>query len=197
MEKRLLRLILILFITVSSCSNPVVYYSVWQGNNLFTGGDYQDATTSYLSVYDKGRFTDYISYNLANVYYALGEADAAYNEWEKALEAEDSELLFRTMYNKGVLEFESGKYEQAFDLFKKALKIMPGSREAKINLEHSLKRIDSGTNTAESSVSGADIAGNDELPDDVQRILEFVKKKEADNWKPGDDNTNIPTENDW
>lgn len=197
MEKRLLISITALTILLSSCSNPAVYYSVWQGNNLYAGGEYQDATTAYLSALDKNVFSDYISYDLANVYYALGEADAASSEWERAALTNDNELLFRTLYNRGVLEFESGRYQQAFDLFKNALKIQPANRNAKINLEYSLNRINSSANTAESSAAGAQVADDEGIPNEIQRVLEFVRKKEAVSWEPNEDSSSVTSENDW
>jgi tetratricopeptide (TPR) repeat protein len=197
MEKRLLIIIAVLIVSVSSCSNPAVYYSVWQGNNLYASGEYQDATNSYLSALDKGVFSDYISYDLANVYYSLGEASAALKEWEKAALTRDNDLLFRTMYNKGVLEFESGRYQEAFELFKKALKIQPGNRNAKINLEYSLNRINSSANTAESSAAGAEVTEKKEITNEIQRVLDFIRKKESGSWKPNEEEGSLAPENDW
>ena len=197
MEKIFLTLTAVFILTVSSCSNPSSYYSVWRGNNLFTGGDYQTANTSYLNALNKNVYTDYISYNLANVYYALGEGEAASAEWEKAARSKDDELLFRTMYNKGVLEYESGLYQEAFDSFKHALEIQPGNTNAKINLEYSLSRINSGANAAEASAAGAQVTDEKIVSDEIQRVLEFVKQKEAEAWKSNEDQGTASAENDW
>ncbi len=196
MEKILLVLAAALLF-FSSCSNPTVYYSVWKGNNAFVAGDYQSANTEYLGALDKGTHVDYISYNLANVYYALGEGEAALDEWKTASFTGDPELLFRTMYNKGVLEFERGRYEDAFSSFKKALEINSESRNAKINLEYSLRRMKASANAAEAASSGAEASKKNEIPDKIQRVLQFIKQKDASSWKASTEENIQTGVNDW
>ena len=197
MEKILLAIISALVVLTASCSNPSVYYSVWRGNNSFAAGDYQTANTEYLESLGKEVYTDYISYNLGNVYYALGEGEAAADEWKNASFSRSAELLFRTMYNKGVLEFESGQYQDAFESFKKALEINSESSEAKINLEYSLRRMNASANAAEGSAAGAENTESDEVPDEIQRVLEFIKQKDASEWKSSSEDNVQTGENDW
>ncbi len=197
MEKIFLTIIASSVILIASCSNPSAYLSVWVGNNSFVSGDYQTANTEYLEAMKKNVHTDYISYNLANVYYALGEGEAAAGEWKNAAFSGNPELLFRTMYNKGVLDFETGKYQDAFESFKKALQIKPESMNAKINLEYSLRRMNAGSNAVEGSAAGAQASEKKEVPDEIQRILEFIRKKDAGIWRANGEENIETTENDW
>ena len=197
MAKRVLILLAVITALFTSCSNPGVYFSVWKGNNAFVSGDYQTANTEYLSSLEKEFFEDYISYNLANVYYALGEGEAASEEWKQAAFSGDPDLLFRTMYNRGVYEFESGNYETAFELFRKALEINSGSFDAKINLEYSLRRMNSGANSSESSAAGAQDSGKKEIPDEVMRVLEFIRQKDAGLWTANEEKNVVTGGNDW
>ena len=198
MEKRFLIVFAAVIVFLTSCSNPAVYYSVWRGNNAFVSGDYQTANTEYLSSLDREVFQDYISYNLANVYYALGEGEAASGEWKNAAFTSDKTLLFRTAYNRGVYEFESGNYETAFELFRKALEINPESHDAKINLEYSLRRMNAGANASEGSATGAqESEGDDQVSDEIMRVLEFIKQKDAGLWTANEEKNVITGSKDW
>jgi tetratricopeptide (TPR) repeat protein len=182
---------------LSSCSNPDVYYSVWSGNNSYAGGNYQKANTLYLRALEEDFYAEYISYNLANVYYALGEAEAAYAEWEKAVFTQSKELLFRTLYNRGILEFETGNYQKAFESFKKALELNPDSYNAKINLEYSLRRMNAGSDASASAAAGAETSETTEISEEIQRILEFIKKKDTIIWSAGEEGNVGLGEKDW
>ncbi|MDC7226307.1 MAG: tetratricopeptide repeat protein [Spirochaetales bacterium] len=197
MEKRILIAAAAAAVVLSACSNPAVYFSVWQGNNAFAGGDYQTANTEYLASMEKDVYTDYLSYNLANVYYALGEGEAASAEWKEAAFTSSRELLYRTMYNRGLFEFESGNYETAFDLFRKALEINPESLDAKINLEYSLRRMNAGANSSEASAAGAQNSGSDEVSDEIMRVLEFIKQKDAGIWTANEEENVVTGGKDW
>lgn len=197
MEKTLLIILAVFILLLSSCSNPSVYYSVWKGNNTFDGGDYQTANTAYLKALEHDIYVDYISYNLANVYYALGEGEAASAEWKNATFTGNATLLFRTLYNRGVLEFESGSYQDAFSSFRKSLEINPESMAAKINLEYSLRRMNSGSNTAEGSAAGAEVTEEPETSDEIQRVLEFIKQKDAGLWAVNEEAPVATDERDW
>ncbi|MDC7127062.1 MAG: tetratricopeptide repeat protein, partial [Spirochaetales bacterium] len=184
-------------IILTSCSNPGVYFSVWNGNNAFDRGDYQAANTKYLRALKNDVHTPFVNYNLANVYYALGEAEAAADEWQKSAITKNHELLFRTLYNRGVLEFERGQYQQAFHSFRKALEVQPDSLAAKINIEYSLRRMNASQNPAQKSAAGADVTDDDGLSDEVARVLEFVKQKDSGMWQASEEGSAQTDARDW
>ena len=197
MEKLVLVLTLFFALFISSCSNPAAYYTVWSGNNSFAGGDYQEANTAYLKALQGEVYSSYVNYNLGNVYYALGEGDAAAAAWEKAVFTESRELMFRTVYNRGVLEFETGNYEEAFGSFRDALELKPESLDAKINLEYSLRRMNADADSSQGSASGAGDSGDDSGSDDIKRVLEFIKRKDAGLWSVRDEADTGGGELDW
>ncbi|MBI9107969.1 MAG: tetratricopeptide repeat protein [Spirochaetales bacterium] len=197
MEKFLLAVTTVLILFLSSCSNPAVYYSVWRGNNAFAGGDYQAANTAYLKALESKVHSPYVNYNLANVYYALGEGDAAAAEWEKAVFTSSRELMFRTVYNRGLLEFETGNYEDAFGSFRDALELKSDNMDAKINLEYSLRRMNANVDVTESSAAGAQKSDNEGTSDEIKRILEFIKRKDAGLWSVREENVITTGEKDW
>jgi len=197
MEKFLLAIAVVFILIFSSCSNPSVYYSVWSGNNAFAGGDYQTSNTAYLKALEGDVHSAYVNYNLANVYYALGEGDAASAEWEKAVFTDSRELMFRTVYNRGVLEFETGNYEDAFGSFREALELNPDSLDSKINLEYSLRRMNANVDASETSASGAGSSDDGGSSDEIKRILEFIKRKDAGLYSVREEEITTAGENDW
>ena len=171
-------LILLLF---SSCGQKNAYIEVVKGNYYFGRGMYQASVLSYLDALKEGTRTAWIRYNLGNVYHSLGETDAALGMWKEAEAEQDHELLFAISFNRGTLLYELGKYREAYEEFRHALEIDPARIEAKVNLELSLKKIGGG---GPSSQSRDDQSVK--RRDDPDRVLDYVKKKEATRWKASD-----------
>ena len=126
MEKYFLTgLILSSLFIISSCSNSQVYIDVIEGNYAFSRGEYQEANLAYLNVKGVDLYSEYISYNLGNVYYALGEIDSAFEEWRSIKDESKTEITVRGLFNTGVLLFELSRYEEAYKTFRKVLELDP------------------------------------------------------------------------
>ncbi len=182
MEKYFLTgFLLYLFIIFSSCSNTSAYLDVIEGNYAFSRGEYQEANLSYLNVKDSELYRDYISYNLGNVYYALGEIDSAFNEWQSIEDNIVNKIKIRTFFNEGVLLFELSRYEEAYEIFRKILVLESSNINAKINLEYCIAKMNFNTeNRIDISKSSVE---NLEKTDNVSRVLDFVKRRETNLWK--------------
>ena len=161
-----------------SCNVSTPYVPVLLGNHAFNQGDYQEATVHYLRALDKGQFTQWVQYNLANVYHSLGEFDAALELWNKSLETDSTDLLFAIHYNRGILFYEQGRYEDAFEGFKTALIYDPTYINAKLNLELTLSKLQSGRGVLRRSQQGE----VQELSADSVRIFEYIRRKEEQTW---------------
>ena len=182
MEKYFLTgLILCLILINSSCSNSRVYIDVMEGNYAFSRGEYQEANMAYLNVKEQELYSDYISYNLGNVYYALGEIDSAFEEWGSIDEKSKTEITIRSFFNTGVLLFELSRYEEAYKIFRSILELDPYHINAKINLEYCIQKM----NFTIENRSGIGKTGLEELEktDDVSRVLDFVRRRETNIWK--------------
>ncbi|MFW5800637.1 MAG: tetratricopeptide repeat protein [Spirochaeta sp.] len=176
------------------CSLGEPHISVFQGNYAFGRGGYQEATVSYLRALSHDEYQDIIHYNLGNVYHALGEVNAATDAWETALGGSDPEVLFNVYFNRGVLMYESGKFQESYQSFRDAVRIMPNSIPAKLNLELAYERISS-TRGTRSSSSVTDSGRSRNLNAEEQRILEFVRRREVQSWeRPQQDDSAVP---DW
>jgi len=171
-----------LLFTFTSCNNTSAYLNVVEGNYAFSRGEYQEANLDYLKVNDKKLFRDYLSYNLGNVYYALGEIDSAFTEWHSIDNEPVNDITIRSFFNTGVLLFELSRYEEAFKIFRKILELDSSNVNAKINLEHCIQKMNF---TTENRVNSQDTSMEKfEKAEDVSRVLDFVKRRESHVWKP-------------
>ena len=168
----------------ASCGNSAPSTGVLAGNLAYGRGQYQKAILYYLDAQDAataGR--DVIHYNLANVYFALGEGDAALRSWSAAEDdTDDADLLFRIAFNRGVLYYHRGRYEEAYRSFRRALEIRPSDIDAKVNLEESLSRVRAAVPQPQEQTAPE----GDETAEENERLLDYIRRKEAGAWTAGD-----------
>ncbi|MBN1698002.1 MAG: tetratricopeptide repeat protein [Spirochaetales bacterium] len=172
----------LLFSCLSGCGFKEPILEVLDGNYRFLRGDYTGANISYLKAREKEVYKEWISYNIGNVYNALGETDLAIEELLFATTGEQSELLFRTHFNIGNIYFELGDYEKAVFHFRQSLEAKPNSIDAKINLEIAIDKMEKERalqTNRETQPEKRDVEMTAELID----ILDQAKQKEAMVWK--------------
>lgn len=180
MKIPLLISVAILTLSASSCSNSTPSVKVLTGNMSYARGQYQKSILQYLGADDTVKAgKDVVYYNLANVYYALGEGDAALRSWAEAENnTDDKDILFRVAFNRGVLYYHWGRYDEAYRSFRRALIIKPSDIDAKINLEDSLSRVRSAVQ--QNSTAGQSPEGDGDK--DSRHLLDYIRRKEADAW---------------
>ncbi|MDA3810990.1 MAG: tetratricopeptide repeat protein [Spirochaetaceae bacterium] len=190
MEKRFLKYFLIILFPLifSSCNALEPGLSILVGNYSYQIGEFQQSTINYLNGLETGRYTEWIYYNMGNVYFSLGEGGAAIDVWANVESAEDPELRFRLNFNKGVLFYQLGKYNESYLFFKEALKANPSSLDAKINLELTLGKL-AAPAVENSTGSGEQV--NSINPADTERMLEYIKRKEGELWFSTEKETDI------
>ncbi len=199
MAKAMNRLALAALATASfmfgSCRNGAPSTAVLRGNLTYSRGQYQRSILHYLNAEDTAEAgRDVVFYDLANVYFALGEGDAALRAWSIAEEStDDADLLFRIAFNRGVLHYKRGQYDEAYRAFRQALLIRPADLDAKVNLEESFSRVRS---TVPAEGSDESSGGGNESDADRQRLLDYIRRKEADAWTSMEEPGSIDTR-DW
>lgn len=181
MEKRFLKVLILsaAFILFISCNAMEPGLSVLVGNYSYQVGEFQQATINYVKGLENRKYTEWIYYNMGNVYFSLGEGGAALDVWANVETASDSGLRHKLNFNKGVLYYQLGKYSEAYLMFKESLKADPSSIDAKINLELTLGKL------AAPAVEQRDgNAGPAEIinPAETGRMLEYIKRKEGQLW---------------
>ena len=73
--------------------------------------------------------------NTANALHKLAEYQRALPEYGKAIDGKDLALRAIAQYDRGNTLFRMGRYEDARDAYREALRIDPTDRDAKFNLE--------------------------------------------------------------
>ena len=185
-----------------SCSSRGMI-DVLRGNSAYGRGDYQSALVHYMVALESSEESGWIEFDMANVYYALGEPEAALETWFDARRsasvdsARSTALVYATSYNRGVLLYELGQFQDAYDEFRYALTVNSGNLRAKANLELALSKV----HAAESASDPGQGAGEgDAEADESQeslRILEYVRRKEAQLWYANREQDSEPQPRDW
>jgi tetratricopeptide (TPR) repeat protein len=196
MARNVLRLIALLAVVVvfAGCSGGGSMVSVLRGNLAYSRGDYQSALVHYLSTDAESVHRGWLLYNSGNVYYALGEQEAALSAWDDARKSAvdpvsgeadrgaQTLLIHAASYNRGVLFYQRGEYQAAYDEFKYALSVNARSVAAKANLELALERVRSAEQVQQVGGDAANGDAADEAGPATLRILEYVRRKEAQRW---------------
>jgi Ca-activated chloride channel family protein len=157
---------------------------IMEGNLRNSQGMYTRAISSYLKALEYEEAVPYSEFGLGSVYFAMGEEKAALDRFAKAgtlletlpLEA-NHELRYRILYNTGVVLLSEGDFSGAADSFREALKVDGGKKDAKRNLELSIRSLD-----RENASSGGKHGGEGEN-ESMIALLEYVRQTEYNQWK--------------
>lgn len=189
MAKNSLNIVVLLLIAAAlllfSCTAAKVPRArVIRANYLYNKGEDAMAAYVYLQIGREAKWNRWLQYNLGTLYLSLGEVEPAMQQLTAVLAASKAEdipeearseaerqLIFRTLFNRGVAHYEKGRMNEAAAAFIQALKLNPKSWDAKVNLELSLRS------------SRADLGEHPEDPDrseqaqaDDSRIMSLLQK---------------------
>jgi Ca-activated chloride channel family protein len=159
---------------------------IMEGNFHASRGRYVQAIAAYTRALSFPDAVPYGEFGLGTVYMALNEETTALSRFEEAGRAlaerdsqSDRELLYRIVYNTGIIHFEAGDYENAAEEFRNALKYDSGRIEAKRNLELSLLSLSRNETASRdaSRMSRLEGGANDNT------LFEYMRQKEQERWK--------------
>jgi len=111
------------------------------GNRLFEQGKYQDAEKAYLDARGDAPEKPELVYNLGNALLKQKKYDQALQSLAQASAKADRGLQAKAWFNSGDALFEMGRYQDAAQAFIQSLRINPGDRDAKNNLELALRKL--------------------------------------------------------
>ena len=189
-------------LAVAACGGHGSVTEVLRGNLAYSRGDYQKALVHYMVAVEDAPSDAWTRFNIGNVYYALGEHEAALEVWHDARRAVEEvenagasqlSLIYATSYNRGVLLYQQGQYESAYEELRYALSVNSRSSDAKANLELALSKLQaanavaSGNEASPGEAGGVsptppDDPGDDGPGEQTLRILEYVRRKETQQW---------------
>lgn len=104
-------------------------------NGLFAAGDYAGALAEYRDLQLELPDSPELAVNAANALHKLAQYPQALPEYGKAIGGKDLKLRATAQYDRGNTLFRMGRYEDARDAYREVLRIDPGDRDAKFNLE--------------------------------------------------------------
>jgi Tfp pilus assembly protein PilF len=112
-----------------------------RGNRLFAEDKYEDAEKAYLSAQadDPGR--PEVLYNLGNSLIKQNKLQEGVQALGQSIQKGGKGIKEKGWFNTGNALFASGKYKDSADAYIESLKLDPGDREAKYNLELALMKL--------------------------------------------------------
>ena len=114
---------------------------VLEGNRNYSEGDYDKALELYREALDESPDSPAIRFNLGDAHFKKEELEDAADSFSRALQSEDPEVKSRAQYNLGNSLYRQGKLQESLSAYREALKVAPGDRDAKHNLEFVLKQL--------------------------------------------------------
>ena len=110
--------------------------AIRKGNRQYKKANYAEAIAKYKEVVELSPNNTKARFNLGDAYYGLQQYDSAYAAFEKVVEmSPDAKLKSDAVFNMGNCLLEQGKYYDAFNIYKTALKIDADNADALYNLE--------------------------------------------------------------
>ena len=114
---------------------------VLEGNRNFSEGDYDTALELYREALEESPDSPAIRFNLGDAQFKKEEMEDATDSFSQALRSEDPGIKSRAQYNLGNSLYRQGKLQESLSAYREALKLAPGDRDAKHNLEFVLKQL--------------------------------------------------------
>jgi Ca-activated chloride channel family protein len=175
---------LLLLPLLGACSNLSGKLLIMEANFRNSRGMYTEAISSYMKAHEHPETAAYAEYGLGTVYFTLGEEKAARERFAEAAKLLSAlgptagrELHYRIHYNTGIVLFSEGNFSGAVDSFRSALKIDGGKKEAKRNLELSIRSLE------REKVSGGGQNEGESESESRTALFEYIQQKEINQWK--------------
>ena len=174
----------------TSCYKTQGKLIIMEGNFFNSRGFYLEAISSYLKALEYEEAAPYAEYGLGSAYFSLEEGAAALERYKAAeqillgLRQEGhQELKYRIFYNTGIIFFEQGKYDEAANAFRNALKADGSRIEAKRNLELSLLTVERNSSPQPASSERKAENGGTGESGSGSVLFEYLRQREQEQWK--------------
>ncbi|MDR1428797.1 MAG: tetratricopeptide repeat protein [Spirochaetaceae bacterium] len=186
-------LIAVLVVACSGCAGGVrEKLLIMEGNFHLSSGRYNQAIAAYMNALALSG-TPYGEFALGTAYLAMNEDAAALERFDKAKRGlaqnseKDRELLYRIVYNTGIIYFEAGDYGEAAGAFRNALQYDSRRAGAKRNLELSLLSLSRDAAAAPDASRMENVESGE-----GDTLLEYIRQKERERWKSREENEPSP-----
>lgn len=114
-----------------------------QARKAYNAGDYTSAIEKYRMLKDSLQVSeDEVSLNLANAYFQKNDTTAALTEYQSLLTSSNNSIRSKANQQIGILNNRQGKFEEALNHFKQAIKADPSNGDARYNYEMLKKKLE-------------------------------------------------------
>lgn len=114
-----------------------------EAKKAYLGGDYKMAIEKYRYLVDSlGVQEDEVLMNLANAYFESQDTTHTFNSYQALSQSQNKKLSSLANQQLGVMENRQGKFEEALNHFKQAMKADPGNEDARYNYELVKKKLE-------------------------------------------------------
>ena len=136
-------LLILLLVLVDPAKIGKVNAEKSEAKNAFQRGEYKDAVTHYKTLTDSlGIKEDEVMMNLGHSYFQLNDTVNAQNTYLSLTNSASTQFISIANQQLGVLTNRLGKFEEALNYFKNALKADPSNEEARYNYEMVKKKLE-------------------------------------------------------
>ncbi len=150
-----------------------------EARKAYNAGDYSSAISKYKMLKDSLQVTeDEVTLNLANAYFQSNDTTAATAEYQQLLASPTPTIRSKANQQLGILNNRQGKFEEALNSFKQAIKADPNNMDARYNYEMLKKKLEE--KKKEEEQKKKDEEQKDQKPQDQkdQQKKEEQQKKE-------------------
>lgn len=114
-----------------------------EAKNAFQRGEFKNAVAQYKTLVDSlGVKEDEVTMNLAHSYFQLNDTVNAKNSYSSLTTSPNAKIKSLANQQLGVLANREGKFEEALNYFRNALKTDPTNEEARYNYEMVKKKLE-------------------------------------------------------
>ncbi len=139
--RRMASLPVILLLLCGSLWGQSVRSQVEEGNAFYKQGQYRQAVEAYGRALTEDPRNPLIYFNQGDALFKLEQYDEALQSFYKVIPAEDKTLVQKAWYNIGNTFYAKNKFQEAIDAYKRALDFNPADKDAKYNLELTLRKM--------------------------------------------------------
>lgn len=114
-----------------------------EAQKAYNAGDYSTAIEKYRMLKDSMKVgEDEVTLNLANAYFQKNDTTAALTEYQQVLGSSNNAIRSTSNQQIGILNNRQGKFEEALNNFKQAIKADPNNMDARYNYEMLKKKLE-------------------------------------------------------
>lgn len=159
-----------------------------RAEEAFKSGDYKSAISHYKYLVDSlDVHEDEVMLNLSNAYYLSKDTANAFTSYQALADSPDNIIRSKANQQLGVMTNQRGKFEEALNYFKQAIKAAPSNDDARYNYEMVKKKLEEKKKEDEKQKQNKDQQNKDQQNKDQQNKEDQKKDEQQKDQQNKDD----------